>query len=159
MAKIIDLSWVQDEAEKLFVDHGLHGWSFRWDNAKLRFGACHFGHNYISISRPLAMVNGENEIRETLLHEVAHAIAGPMHDHDRVWQDIAISLGASPARCYDPNVVTEVGDHKYEAHCGECGYISKRYRWSHKMNVKYCGSCVSQYGFLPQFKLNYIEVR
>lgn len=159
MAKIIDMSWVEDEANALIVEHGLDGWSFHWDNAKLRFGACHFGKNYITISRPLAMVNGESEIRETLLHEVAHAIAGPMHDHDQYWKDVAFSIGANPTRCYDPEVVKEVGDHKYEASCGECGYISKRYRWSKKMGLKYCGSCVRQFGFRPEFKLDYIEVR
>ena len=37
-----------------------------------------------------------SDIRDTLLHEIAHAIAGPGHGHDAVWQTAA--RGASAAR-------------------------------------------------------------
>ena len=34
-----------------------------------------------------------SDIRDTLLHEIAHAIVGPGHGHDAVWQTAARRIG------------------------------------------------------------------
>ena len=36
---------------------------------------------------------------DTILHEIAHAIAGPQHGHDAYWRRIAAALGCSAKRC------------------------------------------------------------
>lgn len=39
-------------------------------------------------------LNGSREsVMETLLHEIAHAIVGPNHGHDTVWQAVARKVG------------------------------------------------------------------
>merc|ERR1711964_110891 len=40
-----------------------------------------------------------NIIKNTLLHEIAHAIAGQEHHHDKVWKKIALSIGCNGERC------------------------------------------------------------
>lgn len=88
----------------LMEQHGLTGpdvpedkrWTFKWDNAKRRAGQCNETQRVISISRPITELWGAERMRDTILHEIAHAIAGARHRHDRVWQAIAASIGARP---------------------------------------------------------------
>lgn len=61
----------------LLETHGLTpNWSFALDNAKRRFGACCFNTRRISMSRLLLANASETAIRNTLLHEIAHALGG-----------------------------------------------------------------------------------
>ena len=41
--------------------------------------------------------NGE-AIKDTVLHEIAHAIAGGRHHHDRVWVACCNKIGCEPSR-------------------------------------------------------------
>jgi hypothetical protein len=50
-------------------------WSFQFDSAKLAFGKCNFTDRVISLSRHLVELNNEAEVRDTVLHEIAHALA------------------------------------------------------------------------------------
>ena len=50
-------------------------WSFGFDRSKVRFGKCNHANKEISLSRYLVELNGEKEVRETILHEIAHAPA------------------------------------------------------------------------------------
>ena len=91
--------------------HGLIdlGWSAKLDEAKKRFGVCRMGPKEISISRPLVGLNPEEEVRDTILHEIAHALAWELHKdncgHDERWKEICVRIGARPDRCYDDEVV------------------------------------------------------
>ena len=40
-----------------------------------------------------------SDIRDTLLHEIAHAIVGPGHGHDALWQTAARRIGCTAKRC------------------------------------------------------------
>ena len=58
------------------MTHGLTGWTLAFGEARTRLGACHFRHHVIRISRTHALEGSEEQIRDTVLHEIAHAIAG-----------------------------------------------------------------------------------
>lgn len=45
-----------------------------------------------------ANLNNGNVIENTVLHEIAHAIVGNEHYHDRVWRDCARRIGCSGDR-------------------------------------------------------------
>ena len=63
-------------ALRLMRQHKLSpAWSFGFDRSKVRFGKCNFANKEISLSRYLVELNDENEVRETILHEIAHALA------------------------------------------------------------------------------------
>ncbi len=87
------------------------GWIGKFDNAKRRFGVCRYGskHKEISISQPLTILNPESEVRDTILHEIAHALAweefGENCGHDERWKAICRRIGARPERCYDDEEV------------------------------------------------------
>ncbi len=116
-----------------FEKHNLFskGWSFEWDNAKNRFGQCRYGSKVISMSRVLTELNPEAEVLDTILHEIAHALAGPSHDHDWMWRMLAKQVGARPERCFGRETVTPPA--KYVGTCQDCGYEAKRYRMSKRV--------------------------
>lgn len=97
------------------------GWTFRFDRARRRFGICRFGRKEISISRVLVELNSEEECRDTVLHEIAHALAGPRAGHGPKWKAMCSRVGARARRCYDHTEVAEPG-HRYEARCSACGH-------------------------------------
>lgn len=96
----MDLSAAAAMAERLMAEHGLTTWEFAFDRARVRAGACHFGDRRITLSRVLTAAHEESQVRETVLHEIAHALVGPRHGHDRVWRERAVAIGASGQRCY-----------------------------------------------------------
>lgn len=96
----MDLHEAQLLARTLMDGHGLSGWAFGFDRAKVRAGACHFADRRITLSRHLTLAHDSGQVRETVLHEVAHALVGPRHGHDAVWRARAREIGASGERCY-----------------------------------------------------------
>lgn len=87
-------------AEELLAEHGLQGWSFRFDRARVRAGACHYATRTITLSPWITGAHEQDQVRETLLHEIAHALVGPRHAHDAVWRARARSIGGTGQRCY-----------------------------------------------------------
>lgn len=98
-------------------EHGLDGkgWTFHFDKAKRRFGYCRYKLKTISLSRELTELNDEAKVLDTILHEIAHALAGPRAGHYRKWKYIASSIGATPTRCYGSDVVQP--EHKWIGRC------------------------------------------
>lgn len=45
-----------------------------------------------------ANLNNGNVIEDTVLHEIAHAIVGNKHHHDKVWRDCAQRIGCTGSR-------------------------------------------------------------
>lgn len=76
-------------------EHGLTDWRLTFDRAKTRAGQCRFDRREISLSSPLMRLQDEKEVRETILHEIAHALVGPEHGHDALWRQTARSIGST----------------------------------------------------------------
>jgi len=114
--------------------HGLlqQGWRFEWDSAKTRAGRCRFYDRTITMSKPCAQIDDEAEVRDTILHEIAHALVGPGHGHDFVWQCKARIIGARPLRCSQSEKRVQG---KYIGKCVGCGVEVNRYRKPRMMDV------------------------
>ena len=114
-------------ATKLLRQHGLREWSFRYDRALLRVGACFYRERYISLSRVFVEMNDEDVVRDTIRHEVAHALAWE-HDraigHGAAWQKWCRVTGAKPRRCY------EAEDVILPAARYQCTVLVKEVEWS-----------------------------
>ncbi|GAA3344997.1 hypothetical protein GCM10020358_50400 [Amorphoplanes nipponensis] len=90
---------VRKLATELLDRHGLAGWRLVFDNARTRAGVCRSDRREIGLSRHLMSLYSAEQVTETVLHEIAHAMAGPRHGHDRVWRTIARRIGCSGQRC------------------------------------------------------------
>lgn len=92
----VERAQVEAWARELMGKHELlPQWSFAWDRARTRAGHCRFADHTISVSAPLMELYPEDLVRETLLHEIAHALVGPGHNHDAAWRATAVAIGAS----------------------------------------------------------------
>ena len=96
------LNGVAGMARRLMDEHGLTGWILAFVEAKRRLGDCHFQHRVIRISRTHALGESKEQIRDTVLHEIAHAIAGREAGHGPLWKVTARRIGATPrAKAYE----------------------------------------------------------
>jgi predicted SprT family Zn-dependent metalloprotease len=118
-------------AKQLMREHGLTaaGWSFGFDHAKRRFGRCNYTRKLITLSRPLVLLNAFDEVRDTILHEIAHALV-PGTGHGPKWRLTCVRIGARPRRCYDDASVVSPPRRvaRYEMGCTSCGWWVTRYR-------------------------------
>ena len=91
---------IQDLMVRQKVYHGLADeWSATFDLAAGRAAICYFKEKLICLAVSYCMTAPEEELIDTVLHEVAHALVGPQHNHDRVWKLAARRIGCTAERC------------------------------------------------------------
>jgi predicted SprT family Zn-dependent metalloprotease len=136
----VDLRDAYAMAEYLLEVHGLDDWQVSYDNAKRRAGICRFAEQTLGLSAPLTAVHTEDDVRDTILHEIAHALVGPAHGHDATWLAMARRIGSSGERCVSPDSPTPPA-----AWLGACpgGHTLERHRRPER--VLTCGLCSSDF--------------
>ena len=85
-------------ARSLMATHGLEDWELDLDRARRRAGQTDHARRRITLSRHLMRLYDEAEVRETILHEIAHARVGASHGHDAVWRAEARRIGSTAVR-------------------------------------------------------------
>ncbi|MEN9752777.1 MAG: hypothetical protein RL670_468 [Actinomycetota bacterium] len=111
-------------------------WKFRMDSAKRRAGACNHTTSTISLSAYLAEYYSFDRMHQTMLHEVAHALAGHREGHGAKWRALASSIGYRHERFEDDLIADAVAPI-----VGQCpaGHVFYRYRWPKRR--LYCLKC------------------
>ncbi len=92
-ARLLD---VARQARDLMDEHGLEAWTFRFSAAQGRLGECREREKLIRLSRRHAVKGAPREVRDTILHEIAHALAGANAGHGPAWKAVANRIGATP---------------------------------------------------------------
>jgi len=112
-------------AEALIDAHLDASWTFGFDNAKRRAGLCDYARKRISLSRYLAARYDDDTNHQTLLHEVAHALAGPSAGHGSRWKTVARELGYVGGTTHHGETATELAPW-----IGVCpsGHVAYRHR-------------------------------
>jgi len=121
----------------LLIFYKLPEWKLRLDNAKQRAGLCNYQEQYLSFSHHL-LANLEISFESKaniILHEIAHAIAGPYTQHGPVWKKIAKNIGCDAKTYHD--LVLKTANYVYTCPCGTLSL--RRFRKSTK--VYRCRSC------------------
>ena len=94
----MELAKVREMGRRLMDEHGLQSWDLAFDHARRRAGACHYATRKITVSRHLMVLYDEAAVTDTLLHEIAHALAGPGAGHGPRWRTLARRIGSSGER-------------------------------------------------------------
>ncbi|MEJ3404497.1 SprT-like domain-containing protein [Rathayibacter sp. YIM 133350] len=115
-------------------------WSFEFDNAKRRAGCCNYETKRITVSRYLAARYEDDEIHQILLHEVAHAIAGPRAAHGKRWLSVARELGYEGRRTHDGETADELAPW-----VGVCPAGHTHYRYRTPTRTLSCGLCARRF--------------
>lgn len=123
-------------AQLLMSKHWLiqRGWVFEFDNAKRRLGNCSHARRRISLSRHYIPLLTKEEIKDTILHEIAHALVKSKHGHDAVWRQKAIEIGCNGQRLY---IGAAKVKRKFKGTCPKCGKVILR----HRRTQIACGRC------------------
>jgi predicted SprT family Zn-dependent metalloprotease len=122
----VDLVDAETMAQRLITEHLDARWTFGWDNAKTRLGACHHRNHTITLSKHFTALNNEDETRDTVLHEIAHALT-PGANHGPAWRAAAVRIGARPlARADGRSLVKPTPT--WVAECPRCAATLWRYR-------------------------------
>lgn len=117
-------------------------WSFGFDHAKRRAGLCNFTARRITVSRHLALRFDDDEIHQILLHEVAHALAGPGAGHGPQWKRIAADIGYAGGRTHDGEIA-----HELAPWIGHCPGGHEHVRFRRPTRQSSCARCAR--GFSP----------
>jgi predicted SprT family Zn-dependent metalloprotease len=134
-----------DLAAAMLAAHGLGDWSFRFNRSKLNMGLCRYGLRRVELSAHFVEGNSEEAVRDTLLHEIAHALAGRSAGHGPLWKAMCRRVGARPERL-SFEAVMPLG--RWRAVCGGCGELHHRHRRPKRMAGWWCCHCGPEHGRL-----------
>lgn len=113
-------------ARDLMNYHRLESWSFEMRPFKAAFGYCFIKKQMIALSSLLTKLNDECEVIDTILHEIAHALAPQRAWHNKEWQTIAKAIGCNGMRCYGGE--TRTPPRAYIGTCPNCSRTVERHR-------------------------------
>lgn len=141
-----------NEAEQLALNlmdqHGLiqDGWTFDFTNRKHQLGVCYYDKKHIALSKHHVLADTDEDVNDTILHEIAHALVGPDNGHNNLWKKKAKSIGCNGNRCKESRI-----KYKYIAQCPVCHYEYP----AHRRTAGSCGRCSDTYD--DRFKFIYKE--
>lgn len=149
MADRVDVAQMARELIALHLDAS---WQFAFDRAKRRSGACHFRQGEhdgrITLSGPITDSATFDDMRQVMLHEIAHALVGPRHGHDRYWRSTARAIGYDGRRLSSTDV-----DERYAPYVGTCPAGHEVYRYRVPNRPMSCARCSTVYD--PKFKITF----
>jgi len=129
-------------ARQKLDENGLQDWKIKTETAYSRAGVCFHYEKEIRLSEQYIANTPDEEILDTILHEIAHAILPTGHGHDQVWKDTCIKIGARPERCIPEEYKLEK---KWVAICPTCGARFGRMKRIRRSDIRWCRKCHRKY--------------
>ena len=119
-------------------------WRFDFDAAQRRFGHCVHRKKLISLSYDLTKLNTEDDVFDTVLHEIAHALArimtGKKQGQNAGWKQYCLLVGARPAMYYDSGVTKPA-----PRFVGRCAKGHRFTRFNAPKGKRSCSYCNPKY--------------
>lgn len=146
VAKMVE---VQAMGNSLLKRHNLDDWKFQFDNSKRRVGQCRNDAKEIGISLWYLEKTPIDQIRDTILHEIAHALVPTERDHNGKWdhhgprwQAKCVEIGARPERlAHAEDGFKSAAKPNYKIKCENCGWFVNRYRMKRRNHGSTCPEC------------------
>ena len=137
----MNLHSAQYLARTLMKEHGLTGWVFAYSKSLNTLGTCHWDTKTLKLSLSWTFKGDDARVRNTILHEISHALCGAGHGHDAVWRARAISIGCTGERC--STITHDRPEKRYLAVCATHGTVAQ---FSKKLRVqRSCPKCHSKF--------------
>ena len=133
-------------ARELMTHFGIGDWTFHWNRRKRSLGLCKYRAKRIELSTHFVAANPEAPVRETILHEIAHALAGEKAGHGPKWKAMCVKVGCKPERCDQGEAIMPRG--RWTARCNACGKEYWRHRRPAKRARYWCKSCGPERGLV-----------
>jgi predicted SprT family Zn-dependent metalloprotease len=150
----MDLGDARKLAVELIAQYKLDGWSFSFDNAKKRHGLCHYSKKTIFLSKISTSNRTNEEVKNTILHEIAHALT-PGEHHNKVWKRKFIEIGGTGERCSKCEYKAK-GKNMYI--CTNCGHNTETHRkWIVPHACYVCCKIHNNGKYDPRFKMEKIR--
>lgn len=119
-------------AGRIMREHGLSTWKLKIGTAKRIAGTCYSGRRQITLSHTLLSQWPVEEIRDTILHEIAHALTPHDVGHGKAWKAKCVEIGANPTRTYHDSLPQPDGNWIQSCECNDNrGVVVRRSRWRH----------------------------
>jgi hypothetical protein len=144
----------EEMALALMREHGLVDWRFvfsRREPDAMRSvlepwpsiaGRCLYRTKIIALSRWYVRLNTTDEVKQTILHEIAHARVPPGAGHGHAWQATARAIGYTGGACYGSEVLQPTAPWN-----GICpgGHLHKRFRRPKQGIRVSCAACAPHF--------------
>lgn len=144
-----------ERVQRVDVDETIIGWRFVINRrASSRYGYCNYTDQRIETTCHYYNYDGtvkdgeEDDHINTLLHEVAHVIAGKdSKSHGSVWKAIMRRLGANPRRCGKSTILNDAKAKKlpkkpkHHYCCKDCDYVILTFRRLKNLDRRYHPPC------------------
>ena len=110
------------------------------------------GERTMGLSLPYVLHNSVELVKDTILHEIAHFLAGPNNGHNWHWRQWCVRVGADPTRTKSGVVSAPL---PWGIHCGHCEeIIATRSTQRMKLTNKIHPPC----GVLSKGKLTWVAL-
>ena len=125
-------------------------YGFKFDNAKNRCGLCNYKKETISLSNNYVKFNSDKSIKNTILHEIAHALTKSGHDYK--WKRKFREIGGNGNRINKEAIVK----YKLTGYCPNCNEEHQ----CHRRTRVACSVCCTKYNngrFIDKYLIKYRE--
>jgi len=133
-------------AKSLMHQHGLHDWEFSINTRLTRIlGRCNWRKKLIELSSLHVWHDNLRDIKDTILHEIAHALTN--QGHNKVFYNKCREIGATPKRCAPKNLPSKLfqprrkQEFRYYGKCQHCKVTHRRVRLPNGWAKNYCTCC------------------
>jgi len=114
-------------ARFLMNKHNLQNWEVKINTNKRRLGVCKFGKKRLEFSIYHVENSSFEKVNNTLLHEIAHALVGIGHGHNKTWKQKAVEIGCNGQRCGQFDIEIK------PKHIYQCISCDKKFNYHRKM--------------------------
>lgn len=140
-------------SQELIYNYLGESWSFGFDRAVRRAGLCNYQKKLITVSRHFAAHASQEDVQQIVLHEIAHALAGPKAGHGQLWKQIAKQIGYVGGRTTNIKMLVEAPWR------GTCSNGHEHERFKRPNRKLSCGLCSSRFSTDHLIEWEYLNVR
>jgi RimJ/RimL family protein N-acetyltransferase len=115
-------------------------WSFGFDSGRRRAGMCSYNDKKITVSKYLVLVHSVDDVMQTVLHEIAHALCGPKEGHSKKWLATAKKLGYRNDKYTGQEIAATYAPYK-----GLCPNGHEHFRYRKPSRLYSCQHCSNGY--------------